>query len=77
MRQEIAYNALDRVTEVHRFVPPDATTPAYVEAYAYNALGAISVYDGAVVDHQRPPLNDAIPNNDPSKLGAIRRLPCH
>ncbi|MEO6600937.1 MAG: hypothetical protein ABIQ16_13745, partial [Polyangiaceae bacterium] len=57
MRQEISYDDLDRVTEVRRFVPPDATTPAHVEMYAYNALGSFSVYDGAVVDDQRPRLS--------------------
>lgn len=57
MRREISYDDLDRVTEVRRYVPPNATTPAYVESYAYNALGSFSVYDGAVVDDQRPRLN--------------------
>ncbi|MES1178300.1 MAG: hypothetical protein ABUL62_28520, partial [Myxococcales bacterium] len=56
MRREIGYDDLDRVTEVRRYVPANATTPAYVESYVYNSLGAFSVYDGAVVDDQRPRL---------------------
>ena len=57
MRQEIAYDDLDRVTEVRRYVPPNATTPAYTESYAYNALGGFSTYDSIAVDHQRPRLD--------------------
>ena len=57
MRREISYDTLDRVTEVRRYVPPTATTPAHTETYAYNALGAFSVYDGVIVDDQRPRLS--------------------
>src|ERR1700704_4670352 len=59
MRQEVSYDDLDRVTEVQRYVPPDATSPIYIETYAYNALGGFSIYDGAVVDDQRPRLDGA------------------
>src|SRR6478736_3880494 len=56
MRQVVEYDELDRVTSVSRFVPANATTPVYVEHYAYNALGSFSVYDGSIVDDQRPRL---------------------
>ena len=42
MRQEITYDALDRVVEVLRYVPAAATVPAHTESYSYNALGAFS-----------------------------------
>jgi RHS repeat-associated protein len=54
MRQEIDYDALDRVVQVRRFVPPDSGSPAYVERYAYNAIGGFSIYDNVVVDDRRP-----------------------
>jgi YD repeat-containing protein len=57
MRQEIGYDALDRVTEVRRYVPASAPTPAYTETYAYNALGGFAVYDGVNVDHRRSRLD--------------------
>ncbi len=57
MRLEISYDALDRVTEVQRFVPPGSTTPAHIETYAYNALGSFSIYDSQVVDDKRPRLD--------------------
>ncbi|HET7539731.1 MAG TPA: hypothetical protein VFK05_07660, partial [Polyangiaceae bacterium] len=57
MRQEVGYDTLARVTSVSRFVPANATNAAYVEHYAYNALGSFSVYDGAVVDDQRARLS--------------------
>jgi RHS repeat-associated protein len=57
MRQEVDYDALDRVTRVRRYAPPDATAPAYIETYAYNALGSFSIYDGVVMDDQRPRLD--------------------
>ena len=57
MRREIDYDDLDRVTEVRRFVPPNATTPTHVETYAYNALGGFSVYDSVVMDDRRPRLD--------------------
>jgi YD repeat-containing protein len=57
MRQEITYDDLDRVTQVQRFVPATATVSAYTETYAYNALGAFSVYDGVAVDDHRPRLS--------------------
>ncbi|HEY0468939.1 MAG TPA: hypothetical protein VGC79_32325, partial [Polyangiaceae bacterium] len=56
MRQVIGYDRLDRVTSVSRFVPPNATNAAYVEHYVYNALGSFSIYDGTIVDDQRPRL---------------------
>jgi RHS repeat-associated protein len=56
MRQEITYDALDRVTEVRRYVPPSASQPAYIETYAYNALGGFSIYDGVALDDRRPRL---------------------
>ena len=43
-----------RVTEVRHYTPATSTSPSSVETYAYNALGGFSIYDGAVVDDQRP-----------------------
>lgn len=57
MRREIEYDNLDRVTEVRRYVPPDSTTPAYTERYAYNALGGFSVYDNVTLEDRRPRLD--------------------
>jgi RHS repeat-associated protein len=57
LRQEIEYDALDRVTEVRRYVPASASTPTHVERYAYNALGGFTLFDGEPVDHQRPRLD--------------------
>ncbi|MFZ5896860.1 MAG: RHS repeat-associated core domain-containing protein [Myxococcota bacterium] len=57
MRQEITYDALDRVTEVRRYVPANASVPAYIETYAYNALGGFSIYDGTIMDDKRPRLD--------------------
>src|SRR5262249_2966870 len=47
----IAYNLLDRVTSVERVV---GGTTVRTETYAYNPLGALSVNNGQLVDHQRP-----------------------
>jgi RHS repeat-associated protein len=59
MRREIEYDSLDRVVEVRRYVPANSASPAYVERYAYNALGGFTVYDNAPVDDQRPRLDGA------------------
>ncbi len=50
MREEIEYDDLDRVTEVRRYLPANATAPSYTETYAYNALGGFSIYDGVTMD---------------------------
>ncbi len=57
MREEIEYDDLDRVTEVRRYLPANATAPSYTETYAYNALGGFSIYDGVTMDDQRPRLD--------------------
>jgi RHS repeat-associated protein len=59
------YDALDRLKKVTRNV---GGSPIAVENYDYNALGALSVNQGAAVDHQRPRLDGggladaAVPN---------------
>jgi YD repeat-containing protein len=51
----ITYDLLDRITEVRTTIK--ATSAVEVETYAYNSLGAFSVYDSVPVDHQRPRLD--------------------
>jgi hypothetical protein len=58
-RAEIDYDDLDRVTQVRRYVPASAATVTATETYAYNALEGFSIFDGALVDDQRPRLDGA------------------
>ncbi len=53
----IAYDELDRLTRVTRQTVDGVTLS--VEDYAYNALGALRLNAGAVLDHQRPRLDGA------------------
>jgi RHS repeat-associated protein len=52
----MVYDALDRLTKVTR---QGSGAASIVETYDFNALGALKVNDGVILDHQRPRLNGA------------------